>query len=79
MYGQDGSYVVMNQREGFAGYDRNNEKIFWADYDEFHMKKSVVEEEITLCGSMRFIAIKRYNDNNQLINQGIGLVPVGGQ
>jgi phage minor structural protein len=79
MYGQDGSYVVMNQEEGFAGYDRNGEKIFWADYDEFHMKKSVVEEEITLCGSMRFIAIKRYNDNNQLINQGIGLVPVGGQ
>ena len=79
MYGQDGSYVVMNQQEGFAGYDRNGEKIFWADYDEFHMKKSVVEEEITLCGSMRFIAIKRYNDNNQLINQGIGLVPVGGQ
>lgn len=79
MYGQDGSYVVMNQQEGFAGYDRNNEKIFWADYDEFHMKKSVVEEEITLCGSMRFIAIKRYEDNNQLINQGIGLVPVGGQ
>ena len=79
MYGQDGSYVVMNQEEGFAGYDRNNEKIFWADYDEFHMKKSVVEEEITLCGSMRFIAIKRYNDNYQLINQGIGLVPVGGQ
>ena len=78
MYGQDGSYVVMNQEEGFAGYDRNNEKIFWADYDEFHMKKSVVEEEITLCGSMRFIAIKRYNDNYQLINQGIGLVPVGG-
>lgn len=79
MYGQDGSYVVMNQQEGFAGYDRNGEKIFWADYDEFHMKKSVVEEEITLCGSMRFIAIKRYNDQNQLINQGIGLVPVGGQ
>lgn len=79
MYGQDGSYVIMNQEEGFAGYDRNNEKIFWADYDEFHMKKSVVEEEITLCGSMRFIAIKRYNDQNQLINQGIGLVPVGGQ
>lgn len=79
MYGQDGSYVIMNQEEGFAGYDRNNEKIFWADYDEFHMKKSVVEEEITLCGSMRFIAIKRYNDQNRLINQGIGLVPVGGQ
>lgn len=79
MYGQDGSYVVMNQQEGFAGYDRNNEKIFWADYDEFHMKKSVVEEEITLCGSMRFIAIKRYDDQSRLINQGIGLVPVGGQ
>lgn len=77
MYGQDGSYVVMNQEEGFAGYDRNNEKIFWADYDEFHMKKSVVEEEITLCNKLRFIPIE-IQQNNTLVNDGIGLVSVGG-
>ena len=78
MYGQDGSYVLMNQEVGFAGYDRNDNQIFWADYDEFHMKKSVVEEEITLCGKLRFIGISLYDDNNNLTNDGIGLVSTGG-
>lgn len=77
MYGQDGSYVVMNQQVGFAGYDRNGNKNFWVDYDEFHMKKSVVEEEITLCNKMRFIPIE-IQQNNTLVNDGIGLVSVGG-
>ena len=39
----------MNTVVGFAGYDRLGNKTFWADKDEFHMRKSVVEEEITLC------------------------------
>lgn len=77
MYGQGGSYVLMNNDVGFAGYDRNGNKVFWADYDEFHMKKSVVEEEITLCGKLRFIPIEIYN-SNVLTNDGIGLVSVGG-
>ena len=41
------------------------------------MKKSVVEEEITLCNKMRFIPIEIY-DNNTLVNDGIGLVSVAG-
>lgn len=77
MYGQDGSYVVMNQQVGFAGYDRNGNKNFWVDYDEFHMKKSVVEEEITLCNKLRFIPIE-IQQNNTLVNDGIGIVSVGG-
>jgi phage minor structural protein len=75
MYGKDGSYLVMNTEIGFAGYDRLGNKIFWADKDEFHMKKSVVEEEITLCNKLRFIPIEVY-ENNTLINDGIGLVSV---
>lgn len=77
MFGQDGSYVLMNQEVGFAGFDRNDNKIFWADYDEFHMKKSVVEQEITLCNKLRFIPIEIYDNNNNLVNDGIGLVSVG--
>lgn len=73
MYGLDGSYVLMNNEVGFAGYDRNDNKIYWVSKDEFHMKKSVVEEEITLCGKMRFIPITIYNGNT-MINDGIGLV-----
>lgn len=73
MYGLDGSYVVMNDEVGFAGYDRNGNQIYWVNGDEFHMKKSVVEEEITLCQKVRFIPIT-ITDNDTVVNDGIGLV-----
>jgi len=77
MYGVDGSYILINNQVGFAGYDRNDNKIYWVDKDEFHMKKSVVEEEITLCGKMRFIPITIYDeDGTTMLNDGIGLVSV---
>lgn len=74
MYGVDGSYVLMNNTVGFAGYDRLGNQIYWVSKDEFHMKKSVVEEEITLCNKMRFIPITLYDNDNNMINDGIGLV-----
>lgn len=70
MYGNDGSYILMNNQVGFVGYDKNNNEIFWVNKDEFHQKKSVVEEEITLCSKMRFIPISITD------NDGIGLVSV---
>ena len=73
MYAQNGSYIVVNTDVGFAGYDRLDNKLFWVSEDEFHQKKSVVEEEITLCNKMRFIPIEVY-DNGTLVNDGIGLV-----
>lgn len=76
--GIDGSYVVINNEVGFAGYDRNGNKIYWVSKDEFHMKKSVVEEEITLCNKMRFIPITLYNDDGKMTNDGIGLVSTMG-
>lgn len=75
MYGQDGSYVLMNDEVGFAGYDRSDNKIYWASEDEFHMKKSVVEEEITLCNKLRFIPIT-ITSGSTTVNDGIGLVSV---
>lgn len=78
MYGVDGSYVLMNNTVGFAGYDRNNNQIYWVNGDEFHQKKSVVEEEITLCNKVRFIPITLYDSNDNMINDGIGLVSVAG-
>ena len=73
MYGLDGSYVVMNDTVGFAGYDRNGNQIYWVNGDEFHMKKSVVEEEITLCNQLRFIPIQ-ITQGTTVVNEGIGLV-----
>lgn len=79
MYGADGSYVLMNSEVGFAGFDRNDNQIYWVSEDEFHMKKSVVEEEITLCNKMRFIPITIYDtDGTTILNDGIGLVSTAG-
>lgn len=72
MYGKDGSYILMNNDVGFAGYDVNNNKIYWVHHDEFHMKKSVIEEEITLCNKLRFIPVTVTNGN--ITNDGIALV-----
>ena len=77
MFGQDGSYVLMNQTVGFAGYNKNNIKQYWVSQDEFHMRKSVIEEEITLCNKMRFIPISIYQGST-LVNDGICLVSVSG-
>ena len=78
MYGVDGSYILMNNTVGFAGYDRLNNPIYWVSKDEFHMKKSVVEEEITLCNKLRFIPITITDNNDNIVNDGIGLVSVAG-
>lgn len=78
MYGNDGSYVLLNNEIGFAGFDSRGSKIYWVDKDEFHMKRSVVEEEITLCNKLRFIPIT-ITDSGNIVNDGIGLVSVGGE
>lgn len=70
MFGADGSYILLNNSVGFAGYDKNNQPLFWVSRDEFHMVKAVVEDEITLCNKLRFIAIETAS------NDGIGLVSV---
>lgn len=78
MYGPDGSYVLMNQAVGFAGFDRTGNKVYWVSQDEFHMRKGVITEEITLCNKMRFIPIEIRDGNDEIINDGIGLVSVVG-
>ena len=69
VFGKDGSKVVINPDE-FAGYDFNGVKTFWMNGDEFHMRKSVIEEEITLCGLARWLGIETTD------NTGIGIVPL---
>ena len=61
-------YVLMNNTVGFAGYDASDNEIYWARGDEFHMKKTMAEEELTICETMRFIKI------DLTTNKGIGLV-----
>ena len=67
-YNEDSSYILINPDVGFAGYDATGNKTYWVDGDEFHQKKSVVEEEITIAQKLRFVDIETDT------NSGIGLV-----
>lgn len=72
--GQDGSYIVMNDQVGFAGFDRLDNLIFYSTFNEFHMVKAVVDNEITLCNKLRFIPVDI--TANGVTHDGIGLVSV---
>lgn len=70
MYANNGDKIKINPEVGFAGYNSAGIKVYWADGDEFHMKKSEVEQEITLASIGKWLGI----DNGT--NKGIGLAPV---
>ena len=72
MYAKDGSYIKINNEVGFAGYDKNNGKIYWVDKNEFHQKNAVIEEELTIANKLRILPITTTNNN------GIGFVAVYG-
>lgn len=75
----DGSYIMMNGEDGFAGYDRLDNKVFWTDFDGLHTKKSVVEEEITIGNKVRAIPITvTSTTTGAILNDGLGFVSVGG-
>lgn len=68
LYCKDGRMVKLNAEVGFVGYDTDGSRLYWADQDEFHTKKSVVENEITIANRLRFISMTTDT------NSGIGVV-----
>lgn len=69
-FNDDGTYILINPEVGFAGFDAHNNKTYWVDGDEFHQKKSVVEEEITIASKIRILPIQTDTNN------GIGFISV---
>ena len=70
MYANDGTYIKINNEVGFAGFDKNNNKIYWADGDTFCTNKFIANEEITIGGNARILPIKSGTSN------GIGIVKI---
>lgn len=70
MYANDGSYIKINNEDGFAGYDKNNNKIYWVDGETFCTKKFIANEEITVGGKLRMLPITTST------NSGIGFVAI---
>jgi hypothetical protein len=70
IYCNDGRMIKLNAEIGFCGYDTDGTPLYWSNGDEFHMKKCVVENELTIADKLRFIPIANSANN------GIGVVAI---
>lgn len=68
VYGKDKSYVRLNAEVGFACYNKNDEKIYWADGEAFHMKNAEIENETKIAGKIKLVPVTTES------NTGIGFV-----
>lgn len=68
VYAQNGDYVKLNAEVGFAGYNKNGTKIYWADGDVFRMKNAEVENEIKIAGKIKIVPVSTSD------NVGVGFV-----
>lgn len=73
--GNNRAYVLFDGT-GMSGYDTNGTKIFWTNKQEFHMRKAVVEEELSCFGIGKFVRLTTYDQNNNVVNDGIALVGI---
>lgn len=70
VYATNGDYVKLNAEIGFAGYNKNDVKIYWADGDVFRMKNAEVENEIKIAGKIKIVPISTSS------NVGVGFVAI---
>nr|DAK01691.1 MAG TPA: tail protein [Caudoviricetes sp.] len=70
MWANDGSYIKINNEVGFAGYDKNGNKVYWCDGAVFCTQKFVAKDEITVGGKLRMLPITTDT------NSGIGFVAI---
>lgn len=70
VYATNGDYVKLNAEVGFAGYDKNGTKVYWADGDVFHMYNAEVENEIKIAGKIKIVPVSTSD------NVGVGFVAI---
>ncbi len=68
MFGQDGSYILINNEVGFSGFDKNGNKIYWADGNVFKMENAQIENEVTFAGKIKLVPVSTSS------NTGVGFV-----
>lgn len=70
VYATNGDYVKLNAEVGFAGYDKNGNKAYWADGDVFHMYNAEVDNEIKIAGKIKIVPVSTSE------NVGVGFVAI---
>ena len=68
VYATNGDYVKLNAEVGFAGFNKDGIKIYWADGNVFRMKNAEVENEIKIAGKIKIVPVS----TNE--NVGVGFV-----
>ena len=71
VYAKNGDYVKLNAEEGFAGYNKSGEKVYWADGYIFHMANAEIENECKMAGRIKIVPVATEN------NFGIGFGAIG--
>lgn len=70
VYATTGDYVKLNPEVGFAGYDKNNNKVYWADGNVFHMANAEIENIAKFAGMIQMVPVLTSS------NKGIGFVAI---
>lgn len=70
VFATTGDYVKLNADVGFAGFDKNNNKIYWADGETFHMKNAEIDNEAKFSGMIKLVPVSTSS------NKGIGFVAI---
>ena len=68
VYAISGDYVKINTEVGFAGFDKNGNKTYWADGDVFHMANAEIENIAKFAGMIQLVPVSTSS------NKGIGFV-----
>lgn len=68
VYAISGDYVKINTEVGFAGFDKNGNKTYWADGDVFHMANAEIENIAKFAGMIQLVPVATSS------NKGIGFV-----
>lgn len=70
VYATTGDYVKLNAEVGFAGFDKNDKKSYWADGDVFHMVNAEIENIAKFAGMIQLVPVSTSG------NKGIGFVAI---
>ena len=70
VYAKDDSYVKLNAEDGFVGYDANDNRVYWADGETFHMMNAEIENQIKIAGKIQIVPVSTAD------NVGVGFVAI---
>lgn len=75
-YGQDGSRFIASDADGIKIIDSNGATIWGIEGETTRVKKSQVDEELSIGGKLRFLPIQTVDGDNNITNDGIGILPI---